>query len=99
MKRPLWSKKLADIQYWLMLLGALGIFTSLTFAGLIQGEGWLKGEVVYRILPMLSNYFLARGIAGTMFFIGGLIFAINVVMTVLGRRQADEPDAAAEVAS
>ncbi len=87
--RPLYSKRLADVQYWLMVLGALGIFVSLTFAGLIQGEGWLKGEVVYRILPQLSNYFLVRGISGVLFLVGALIFAFNVAMTVL--RPAAEP--------
>jgi cbb3-type cytochrome oxidase subunit 1 len=82
LKRPLWSRRLADIQYWLMLLGALGIFVSLTFAGLIQGEGWLGGEVVYRLLPQLDVYFVARGISGILFLAGGLLFALNVVMTV-----------------
>jgi cytochrome c oxidase cbb3-type subunit 1 len=98
--RKLYSTRLADFQYWLMLLGAVGIFASLTFAGLIQGEGWLKGEVVYRILPQLHTYFVVRGISGVMFLVGALIFAFNVAMTVLAPARSSEPEArGAEVAT
>jgi len=90
--RPLYSKRLADTQYWLMVLGALGIFVSLTFAGLIQGEGWLKGEVVYRLLPQFSTYLLVRGISGVLFLVGALIFAFNVAMTILRPVTAPAPE-------
>jgi cbb3-type cytochrome oxidase subunit 1 len=83
--RPLYSKRLADMQFWLMLLGTLGIFLSLTFAGLVQGEGWLNGEVVYRLLPELSIYFVARGISGILITVGAVLFVVNVCMSVLGR--------------
>ncbi|MBM4386215.1 MAG: cbb3-type cytochrome c oxidase subunit I [Deltaproteobacteria bacterium] len=82
MKRPLYSKRLADYHFWLMLLGTLGIFLSLTFAGLIQGEGWRNGEVVYRMLPEIKVYFLARGVSGVLVVIGGLLFVYNVFMTL-----------------
>jgi cbb3-type cytochrome oxidase subunit 1 len=84
--RPLYSKRLADMQFWLMLLGTLGIFLSLTFAGLVQGEGWANGEVVYRLLPELRIYFVVRGIAGIMIVAGALIFVFNTFMSVLAGR-------------
>jgi len=89
MKRPLYSKLWADIQYWLMLIGTIGIFTSLTFAGLIQGEGWLNGETVYRILPELNIYFMVRGISGVLLLIAACIFVVNVMGTILVK--AKEP--------
>ena len=92
-RRGLYSVRLADLQFWLMLLGTLGIFLSLTFAGLIQGEGWYNGEDVYRILPELRTYFIARGIAGVLLVTGACIFVFNVLMTILGRGPAPEgPD-------
>ncbi len=98
--RPLYSKRLADFQYWLILLGTIGIFLSLTFAGLIQGEAWLNGEMVYRVLPQLKIYLVVRGVAGTMIVISALLFIYNVMMTVLSQRQTSEavdaePDAPA----
>jgi cbb3-type cytochrome c oxidase subunit I len=84
--RPVYSKRLANMQFWLMLIGTLGILLTLTFAGLVQGEGWVNGEVVYRLLPQLQIYFIARGISGAMVVVGALLFVFNVVMSVLGRR-------------
>lgn len=88
LKRDLYSRVLADFQYWLMLIGTLGIFLSLTFAGLIQGEAWLNGEVVYRVLPELKIYFVVRGMAGVMIVVAALIFVVNVLMTILGKTPA-----------
>ncbi len=82
-RRPLHSTRLADIQFWLMLLGTVGIFLSLTFAGLIQGEGWLSGEDVYRLLPALHRYFVVRAISGILVFTGAILFVYNVLRSVL----------------
>ncbi len=89
--KRLYSTFLADAHFWLHLLGTLGIFTSLTFAGLIQGEAWLNGEVVYRVLPELRIYFIVRGISGVLVVVGALLFIYNVAMTVRGK--AGELDA------
>ncbi|GAB4298302.1 MAG: cytochrome-c oxidase, cbb3-type subunit I [Myxococcota bacterium] len=93
LKRELYSKRLADMQFWLMLIGTLGIFLSLTFAGLIQGEGWFIGEVVYRILPQLKVYFVVRAMSGILVVTGALLFVFNVVMTLLTKeRKAKEAE-------
>ncbi len=89
-RRPLHSTRLADIQFWLMLTGTMGIFLSLTFAGLIQGEGWLSGEDVYRLLPALHRYFAVRAISGIMVFTGALLFIYNVVLSAVGRSASAE---------
>ena len=49
--KPLYSRFLADLQYWLVLIGVVGFTVVLTIAGLIQGNAWLNGETIYRILP------------------------------------------------
>ncbi len=81
--RKLWSKRLAETQYWLVLIGLLGFFLILTSAGLIQGQAWLNGEVIYRLLPEMALYMVTRAMFGVLIVTGALLFAINVVMTML----------------
>jgi cytochrome c oxidase cbb3-type subunit 1/cytochrome c oxidase cbb3-type subunit I/II len=81
-RRRLYSPRLADCHFWLMLVGLTGIFGSLTVAGLIQGEAWQQGEVVYRVISELKVYFIIRGMSGVMILIGSLLFIYNVLMTM-----------------
>jgi cytochrome c oxidase cbb3-type subunit I len=97
--RRLYSRRLADTHFWLTLVGGIGIFISLTIAGLIQGEAWANGEVVYRVLGELQRYFIVRGISGVLLIIGALMFIYNVTMTILGKVAAPETDTRQEVAS
>jgi cbb3-type cytochrome oxidase subunit 1 len=80
--RALYSKTLADLQYWLVLIGLSGFMVSLTMAGLIQGHGWLNGETVYRILPQLHVYNIVRASMGLMIVVGALIGLYNIVRTL-----------------
>ncbi len=88
--RPLYSTKLADIQYWLLLLGLGGFFVVLTMAGLIQGSGWLNGEVVYKILPQLHVYFVFRLGFGILILSGALIGLYNILRSLFGSRTVEE---------
>ena len=76
--RPLYSRRLADIQYWMVLLGMTGFFLVLTAAGLIQGEGWLNGETVYRMLPEIHVYMVLRASIGVLIVSGAAIGLYNV---------------------
>ncbi len=53
----------------------------ITDQGLIQGQAWLNGETVYRLLPEMSLYFVLRGMLGVLVVLGALMFAFNVLMT------------------
>jgi len=81
--RKIWSPRLAEAQYWLILIGLLGFFLILTSAGLIQGQGWLNGEVIYRLLPELALYMVLRATLGVLIVVGAILFSVNVVMTLL----------------
>jgi cytochrome c oxidase cbb3-type subunit I len=81
--KPLYSRFLADLQYWLILIGVAGFAVVLTIVGLIQGNAWLNGETVYRILPQMHMYFVIRASLGLMIFIGALIGLYNMIMTFL----------------
>lgn len=81
--RRLYSRKLVNAQYWLVLLGLVGFFISLTAAGLIQGQDWLNGETVYRALPTVKPYMIARLLSGPLIITGAFVGLYNVVMTLL----------------
>ncbi|GBC59787.1 hypothetical protein DENIS_0728 [Desulfonema ishimotonii] len=80
--RPLHSRFLADLQYWLVLIGVVGFTVVLTIAGLIQGNAWLNGETVYRVLPEIHMYYIVRASLGAMIFTGALIGVYNIIRTL-----------------
>jgi cytochrome c oxidase cbb3-type subunit 1 len=67
-KKPLYSRFLADFQYWMVLIGMVGFTVVLTIAGLIQGNAWLNGETVYRVLPEIHVYYVIRAGLGLLIF-------------------------------
>ena len=84
--RPIYSVWLADLQYWLLLIGMTGFFTVLTTAGLIQGNGWLNGEAHYRILPQIHLYMVLRAALGILIIGGAVIGVYNIGMSIYGNR-------------
>jgi cbb3-type cytochrome oxidase subunit 1 len=91
--RRLYSNFLADLQYWLVLLGVTIFTVSLTISGLIQGNGWLNGETVYRILPQIHVYNVVRGASGVLIFTGAAIGLYNIMRSVfLGKSLAHADD-------
>ncbi|MGM0786635.1 MAG: cbb3-type cytochrome c oxidase subunit I [Thermodesulfobacteriota bacterium] len=80
--RPLFSRFLADFQYWLILIGVVGFTVILTIAGLIQGNAWLNGETVYRVLPEIHLYYVIRASLGVLIFVSAVLGFYNIVRTV-----------------
>lgn len=80
--RPLYSTKLADIQYWFVLIGLSGFWFVLTMAGLIQGNNWLNGETVYRTLPDLHPYFIFRLLFAMLILTGAFMGLYNIWMSL-----------------
>ena len=80
--RPLYSRLLADIQYWLVLIVSIGFTIVLTIAGLIQGNAWLNGETVYRLLPQIHVYYVTRAALGLMLVTGAVLGFYNIFRTV-----------------
>jgi cytochrome c oxidase cbb3-type subunit 1/cytochrome c oxidase cbb3-type subunit I/II len=80
--KPLYSRFLADLQYWLVLIGVSGFTIVLTIVGLIQGNAWLNGETVYRVLPEVHIYYVLRAAIGVLIATGAYIGLYNVVRTL-----------------
>ncbi len=86
--RPLFSRFLADFQYWMVLIGMVGFTIVLTIAGLIQGNAWLNGETVYRVLPEIHVYYVTRAGLGLMIFTSALLGFYNIARSLLAKRGA-----------
>ena len=78
----MYSRFLADFQYWLILMGVSGFTVVLTIVGLIQGNAWLNGETVYRVLPEIHIYYVIRASLGVMIVSGALIGLYNIGRTL-----------------
>jgi len=88
-KTPLYSRKLANIHFWLGTLGILFYAIPLYVAGFTQAFMWKQfnpdGTLVYgnfletvtQILPMYAM----RAIGGTLYVTGFILLAINVIKT------------------
>ncbi|KJS33530.1 MAG: cytochrome-c oxidase [Desulfatitalea sp. BRH_c12] len=80
--RPLYEKRLADIQYWLLIFGLTAFHLVLSTAGLIQGNSWLNGEAIYRTLPMMHIYMVLRLFSG-LFIIGAAYIGLYNLLRTL----------------
>ncbi len=83
--RPLFSRFLADFQYWMILIGVVGFTVVLTIAGLIQGNAWLNGETVYRVLPEIHVYYVVRAALGLIIFSSAVLGFYNIVRSLYGK--------------
>jgi cytochrome c oxidase cbb3-type subunit 1/cytochrome c oxidase cbb3-type subunit I/II len=80
--KPLYSHFLADLQYWLVLLGVIGFTVVLTIVGLIQGNAWLNGETLYRTLSEIHMYYVLRASIGFLIMSSAYIGLYNIFRTL-----------------
>jgi cbb3-type cytochrome oxidase subunit 1 len=84
--KELFSRKLVNYQFGLVLTGLTGFFVVLTTAGLLQGESWYNGETVYRVLPVLGVYMSLRMAFGLFIVAGALIGFYNILKSIAGKK-------------
>jgi cytochrome c oxidase cbb3-type subunit 1/cytochrome c oxidase cbb3-type subunit I/II len=80
--KPLYSRFLADLQYWLILLGVIGFTVVLTIVGLIQGNAWMNGETIYRVLQEIHIYYVLRAAIGMLIMLSAYLGFYNVFRTL-----------------
>lgn len=71
-----YDEKLANLHYWLVIIGFLGMFIPLTIAGII--EGTMAGENFYTVHEAIRPYLVARGVAGAITALAAIVFSINM---------------------
>jgi cbb3-type cytochrome oxidase subunit 1 len=92
LRKPIYSRRLSEWQYWTITVGFLGFFWVLTIAGFIQGQAWLRGIPEVDVLPLLRPYYIGRAIFGTLIIISGVIQAYNIIRTVYGDTRTRDRD-------
>jgi len=80
--RSIYSKTLAEFQYWMILIGLVGFMVVLTTVGLVQGNSWLNGETIYRILPQVHNYYIVRAGLGVLIVAGAVVGLYNMIRSI-----------------
>lgn len=92
--RDLYSVPLANLHFWLVLVGQLIYSVSMWIAGVLQAAMWQSmeadGSLTYTFMEALKEmypYWWIRGFSGVIYLAGVLIFIYNLVMTAKGKRQ------------
>jgi cytochrome c oxidase cbb3-type subunit 1 len=91
--RPLHSRALANVHFWLALAGTMLYILSMWGAGISQSTLWLTldelGEVQYsfaEIMRAMAPYYALRLVGGVVFLAGAVLMAENLRRTFAGAR-------------
>ena len=88
-RRPLYSTRLVEWHFWLASIGIILYVSAMWVSGISQGLMWRAydafGFLRYSFsdsVAMLHPYYVARALGGVFYLAGGLLLALNVVLTV-----------------
>jgi len=91
-KKEVYSLKLVEWHFWLASIGIVFYITSMWVAGIMQGLMWRAytalGFLEYSFIETVSAmhiYYIIRATGGTLFLLGTIVMAYNLIMTVKGR--------------
>ena len=88
----LFSRSMANIQFALYVIGFTFFFGGFLLTGLVQGTAWVhQGLPVWAVLPGLRPYMAMRATGGILLVISFILFAYNLIATVVVRRPLAEP--------
>ncbi len=82
LRRHIWSQRMINLQFGLITFGLTGFFTTLTIAGLVQGQAWDNGETVRRVLYEITPYMVLRLVSGISIISASFIGFYNLIMTM-----------------
>lgn len=106
-KKELYSKKIIEMQFWIMTIGIVFYFSSMWVAGIVQGMMWRDfteyGILKYAFIDtvvVLHPYYAIRGIGGLLYLVGFGMFIYNIVMSMVASKDlAKEPSFATPMGS
>jgi len=85
----IYSEKIANIHFWLVLVGQLIFSITMWITGIVQGALWkatnLDGSLAYTFIEVLAKnypYWKMRTLGGLIFTVGMLFFIYNIIMTM-----------------
>jgi cytochrome c oxidase cbb3-type subunit 1 len=87
--REIHSVKLANVSFWVVLIGQLVYTVTMWIGGIQQGAMWKAtnpdGSLTYSVLDSIAAlypYWKIRFLGGLVYFVGILIFGYNILMTM-----------------
>lgn len=99
-KREIYSKKIMDMQFWIMTLGIILYFSSMWIAGISQGMMWRAtdefGSPLYSFIDTVASlhlYYVIRSVAGVLYLLGFFMFVYNIIMTMTASKEIDKEPA------
>jgi len=96
----LYSRRLARAQYALYVIGFTAFFLSFLVNGAIQGVAWVHGGIpIWTVLPTLRPWGAIRIMGGALVVTSFVMFAYNILATVIVRRPFELPDAKVRTAT
>jgi cytochrome c oxidase cbb3-type subunit 1 len=85
----IYSVRLANVHFWLVLVGQLIFSLTGWITGIQQGAMWKaltpEGTLKYTFMETLVKnypYWHVRSLGGTIFIVGMVVFVLNVLMTI-----------------
>jgi cytochrome c oxidase cbb3-type subunit 1 len=101
------SEKIANLHFWLVLVGQLLFSITMWITGIRQGWMWkatdAEGKLVYRnFMDTIAGnypYWHTRTLAGIIFTVGMVFFVYNVLMTIRKGRALERSEAPAAPSS
>ena len=99
----LYSIKLANYHFWIGLTGIMFYVIPMYWSGVTQGlmwkeftaDGFLKYPLFIETVTQLIPMYVMRAIGGTLFLLGTILMAVNLVLTTKGGAFAAEEEAQA----
>ncbi|HEY3441751.1 MAG TPA: cbb3-type cytochrome c oxidase subunit I [Paludibaculum sp.] len=93
-KTELFSEALGNWSFWMLMMGGLGFFVTLWLGGFWQGWQWNNPSIPFiDTVVALKPVWIVRFFSGILMFVGIVLFAYNIMATILGAK--DRPEAAA----
>jgi cytochrome c oxidase cbb3-type subunit 1 len=100
-KTELFSIRLANVHFWLVLIGQLIFSISMWILGIQQGMMWKAispedGSLTYTFMESVINnypYWKMRTFGGALFTVGMVVFAYNIIMTAVNAGKSPESEA------
>jgi cytochrome c oxidase cbb3-type subunit I/II len=88
--RKLYSNSMMNWSWWVAFTGFFFFMFAMTVAGLVANAQWIQHITVASALPTLKIYFILRAIGGGAIVVGAYIFAVDIIMTLLGRGPSEK---------
>ena len=93
-KTEIYSESIANIHFWLVLIGQIGFSITMWITGIRQGLMWktanADGTLQYSFIETVVGnypYWMARSAFGVIFIVGMLFFLYNFIMTIVKGKQ------------